>query len=180
MSWLFWSSEKEQHQQEREEKKEEEKEEKKEEKKETNEPDYVADLLKIDLKTMDDDAKDIQKLHAARKPVIEAFQKLYESYHAGEYVLQITSESYHHENAGCVFVGRRQQIQDIHRYLKNGRMQTAAVIDHRLNVFFDFHNAWDQDGAFKEKMSGVLFPSVSNHRQIIRAMMHPYVVLFDD
>lgn len=184
MSWFTWSApptieEKQQQQQpkkdetqennkdenkEKNEKKEDNKD-KKNEKKDQDEQ-VFTDFLKIKLPVIEE----------ARRPVIDRLQIMSDAWKSGDVVWYINKVKYNTEGS-CLFVARQHKIQDVHRYEKNDIKQMAMLLDHELHVFFDLKNAWNEHGAYKG--SGGLFPVMLNDRDIIRALIAPYIVLFD-
>lgn len=137
--------------------------------------DDVARLLKFDLSVTEHSSKELKD---ARLPVIRRIQAESERWKNGDSVWFLRGED-------CIvagvknnmFIARKKTINDTHRFSKNGIQQMAILLNHKLNVFYDFKCGWSEDGEFRD--SGILFPVMNNDREIIRALIYPFIVVFD-
>lgn len=131
-------------------------------------PADIAELLKLDLRGADEET--MNKLKAARLPVIQRIQNMTEQWKAGDVLWYVCRQD-------AIYVARQKTIQDAQRYKKDSDNHTAMMINHKLHNLVDFSRSWNETGEFLNYHT--LFPIMNNDREIIRAMLYPYVVLFD-
>lgn len=175
MSWFTWSTAPiiQQSPKTNDEKQEQSKNEKNENKEEKN---VFSDLAKSKLPATEE--ADLKALEAARRPVIEHLQMMSDAWKSGDIVWFVDEINYSYaDSRGYMLVARQVKIHDVQRYKKNEINQMAMLLNHELHIFKDLKHGWNEDGSYKG--AGGLFPVMLHDQQIIRALISPYIVLFD-